>query len=549
MAKTVKGVTYNPPIATEDFEEYLSPNPGAKPKWEKIIESLGYKENVKATISIDKIGSLTGTQKPVDIMINKIDQVEWVTQPQAATSMSALNMAELVPYGDGYRTFPEMPEPNGFNYNNVEVSITLALAIPDGMEATVWVDWYDPNNAISDEQPQSRMRHQRDNWGEIVVSVDHVKFTAAERSKRIRLEITQAQPGDNYIIAAHPNDGVAGTYVVETKEQYDKSNYTGVAGRTLLYPEPSDLFYDCSELPTSLHTSVLTVWRTLWIERCQMTDPADTDPAIGNHGFDPDEQYIPGRNDERGDIDQNTWMIGTLDSAPEGEPEDFDVRFQPPMPEISHLIPELRRACIEVKEVMEEDIESWGLEIRNPPAFLRNLPGTSDEEAINGTIAINEPCRSVRNPGKNFWCIHAIGAYEDQTNKSHDPGLGVIGRALRVATASPVVQRGIFLVFNETIRDFVSTKLVNERGKDREVKRDVPEFQQLVVLHEVLHLFGFEDYKHIENEEEKTQEYYNFELYHGPIMTNEWFFSDTCEEYLVLSPYQIQHLQAQDYPH
>ena len=175
----------------------------------------------------------------------------------------------------GYRTFPEKAEPDSPIYNKVEVKITLAKEIPDGMWANVYVAWFDPNNPIgSTKTPGGDSGNVvRDNHGSIELTLNNpcVGFDDLSGTSSTRMfTIGPAHAGDNYIVAAHPNNDVVDKYVFESKEQYSNADDYGVVGRTLLYPEPSAMFGDHTELPKNLQTSVLTVWRTLNAECDQM---------------------------------------------------------------------------------------------------------------------------------------------------------------------------------------------------------------------------------------------------------------------------------------
>jgi len=269
-------------------------------------------------------------------------------------------------------------------------------------------------------------------------------------------------------------------------------------------------------------SETLTVWRRLWVELDQMAAPTEgTDP----NQFNPATKYTPGASGDRGDITKNQWMDGDENSTPSNEPTDFDVKFQPPKPDITLLQEAMLAACIEVKEVDQLGDTSWitgdsasqnsgAWDLTTP--FVKNLADLT----LAAGYDISTPSRDVDYNNSSFWCIHGIGAYEANTGDTWD-GNSVAGEDNYICGVT-FTGSGVFLIFNETIRDIVSTKATTKDGKT--IQRTVSEIQQLVVLHEVLHMFGLIDKMKLNG----TVNPLYAPLGDGPIMRSDWFFSPTC---------------------
>ena len=151
------------------------------------------------------------------------------------------------------------------NYDKVEARITVSQTIPDDMWGNVYVAWFDPDNPQgSTKTPATNGPGTRDNHGSIKISDNNpcVTFDANTNHKGRGFQFIPisggvghaAHAGDNYIVAAHPNSGVANKY----RFQPD--------GETLERPDGSSWAVLDLANPKKLQTKVLTVWRTLNIE-------------------------------------------------------------------------------------------------------------------------------------------------------------------------------------------------------------------------------------------------------------------------------------------
>jgi len=90
---------------------------------------------------------------------------------------------------------------------------------------------------------------------------------------------------------------------------------------------------------------------------------------------------------------------------------------------------------------------------------------------------IGKLSRDVTVYGPSFWCIQGIGAYEGPTDSDFDgETVWTLGGAVNNST-------GVFMVFDETIRDLSNTA----SGYKSSVTMGL-----IVAFHEVLHLFGLD---------------------------------------------------------
>ena len=310
---------------------------------------------------------------------------------------------------------------------------------------TLHLDWFDPDNPVGSlVAPTTNGSGTRDNYGSMILSPTTLEFTAADNSEKYVLCTFEydantkksAHAGDNYIVAAHPNEDVLEKYVFANtqQEQLSTSIKKAVAGRTLLYPESGGHFDGFETVHGNLQTPVLTVWRTLWVELDRMA---------------------------------------LLDPNPNGVP-------RPDEPNISLAESELAEACIDVQKVPE---------VWNPTTTAQSeeiLGETTNPNFKKISIGDNGAggCRDTKleQVSNSFWLVHGIGAYKCAWT-------GTTGYA------SSNKDGGSFFIFEGAIRSWVSTftpppgktfpgSTVNE-------KNDV----QLVrtAYHEIMHYFGLND--------------------------------------------------------
>ena len=176
----------------------------------------------------------------------------------------------------------------------------------------------------------------------------------------------------------------------------------------------------------------------------------------------------------------------------------------------------MQAACIAVQEATPTIIAFWNLPSRPTTPFVRNLANGQPATIV----CIGTPSRDVVVNTVSFWSAQGVGAFDAdpgwENDKAGDHG------------CSGIVRGNVFLIFNETMRDIVNT--------NPSVQRTVPELQQLVAFHEVLHLFGLVDHSNPNN------------LADGPIMTSDWHTSPNLNGYTTLNEHQIRKIQNRDYP-
>ena len=204
-----------------------------------------------------------------------------VTGIQSTTWESVANGAVLdnnpEDCGDGKRIYPET-DLSGTLKNTVNVRVTLENAIPEGMTGSLRLMVLDPMNQCKDGNNESvgsfsSWQHdswQCDNYGSYTLT-NSLYFTEETISNTALLTITQANPGDNYIIVASPDDNLYEHAFI----------YIGL-GSTTDYKTPYILTSDGSApVPAEQKTELLTVWRTLWLEVDQLKygDEVAEEPA------------------------------------------------------------------------------------------------------------------------------------------------------------------------------------------------------------------------------------------------------------------------------
>ena len=431
--------------------------------------------------------------------------------------------------GIGLRCFPEQDSPNASVNDQIDVKVTLAAPVPTGMTGTVHLAWFDPDNPKgSTKTPATNGKGTRDNHGSIkfVNSPTNLltltfSTTTNAQTQLARMQFVKipggplgadaAHAGDNYIVAAHPNKNPPGTAGIVDTWRF-KSD-----GVTLEYPVGDGTVW--KTLDGNHQTDLLTVWRSLWVERDAMADPQ----ATATDGFDPAKKGT-------GEGQWNTFV-------PTPEPKDFDLFLGPLRPGLAYLSMAMVAACIEVKEVDQSPANSSWITgdsaTINPGAwdvyttpFVHNLPDKEPSTITN----IGKLSRDVNVNKASFWCIQGIGAYEYTIDSDNDGEIaGILGCAVNNA--------GVFMVFDETIRDDSNTS----SGCKSSVTVGF-----LTTFHEVLHLF---DLVHSDGGVMSVGARSGSEMAVLPDGTPEPHHSETANtrsDYLL--PEHIKKVQAKDYP-
>ncbi len=245
--------------------------------WNNFNGGLGvYNLEIDLYANNQKFDSLPDNDR---YCFNAVSSVAWENAPIVSTPGETSSHLNLISDGsNGYKAFVEQPLNTSTGALNPEKNIatarvTLAVQLPVGMTATVYVDWFDPDNPIGSTITASGYgKGKRDNHGTISqISSNVLTFNAVTGTRFgfVTLTINGGYAGDNYILAAHPNFGVIGRAEVrnnnvvvpsiDNNASGGSSNSGGSSGGDYVYAANLD------------KTSMLTVWRSLWVERDQMT--------------------------------------------------------------------------------------------------------------------------------------------------------------------------------------------------------------------------------------------------------------------------------------
>ncbi|MGL6196710.1 MAG: hypothetical protein ACRC2T_18005, partial [Thermoguttaceae bacterium] len=354
--------------------------------------------------------------------------------------------------GGGVRVFPEKPTPTSTVQNTVSLNFNVNYAI--AMDRVMYFKILDPENYANIKNGTSSQTFNGgdNNWkpANLYGKIIEVTIPAGKKTAPYTLTISDGYAGDNFIVAAS---------FTKARVEAAKLGTTLTTWNKLDQPAADT---DVKQ------TSLLTVWRTLWIELDQMAMPT----ATAADGFDPANQ---GNGNGQ-------WNY----TVPTPEPTDFDVLFQPQKPDISLLTTAMVAACITVKEIDQTDFINF-----NPTNWITN----DSQTQAAGTWDTTTPF--VHNMGKNFqnvsaacrdiplaqvtpsfWLVHGIGAYEDD-------------RASGLATFTS--DGGSFYIFAESIRGVVSKYIPPANNPSQNFVGGVSGQIDRATYHEVMHFFGLTD--------------------------------------------------------
>ncbi|MBP5620392.1 MAG: hypothetical protein J6X44_00090 [Thermoguttaceae bacterium] len=213
---------------------------------------------------------------------NRILSVDWDTTEDYTDSNGFIKIEddELAYNNDccGFVERPIIADPEDEDFfiisqtekTNINVKVVLQHPIPQGLAASVFLDWFDPINApdclsIADRTNNiNNKKGKRDNYGEMQFNSGALSFMGGDGVKFKSGTIKQAHSGDNYKIIAHPNEGVIDRVGFDNNDElviYDNSSKSGGRGYVITSP-------------------VFTVKRTLWVERDQLAYLEDSnDPT------------------------------------------------------------------------------------------------------------------------------------------------------------------------------------------------------------------------------------------------------------------------------
>ncbi len=343
-----------------------------------------------------------------------------VTSIQSVTWEAVSNGAELTnnpaSNGGGVRIFPEKATYNGDVLNKVNVRVALSKAIPTGMSGTVYLDVLDPMNQCTayggvDENGDEisllvgnpyvysntpagtetlpvTVSPGTDNHGNGTLNpVMSLSFQADSASQNAEFTISQANAGDNFIAVALPDVAAIAAVRIgtETESSVLKYNVPVLPGSSV------------QEFSTSHHTPLLTVWRSLWVEKQQMYI------ALGGVSRTGDMPLLDGFVSE-----------------------------------------EMARSCVEIKEMIPENHTFSG-------SLIFETGGSAGNDTLDGidlsnvaTIAENRHTFGVGPDDNSYWTLFIIGCLG-----SNSP----LGAHYTFAN--------MILIFKDNIRSFTDTAIEN----------------------------------------------------------------------------------------
>jgi len=390
------------------------------------------------------------------IFISEITDVEW----KGVDANDGENNLEEYPVGSGeYRIFPERNHPEGAedppgtaidgSHDKVEVKVTVAPPVPANCSFPVYLKVFDPDhlpdeqdageaNTAADGDPNDHTAGTHtgdDNLGStgsgMSPAAGQITIGAGQDNGVLELTIDEPQPGNNFIVVANGRQSVPTNYRFKAD------------GKTL--ERPANPWED---VPAAVQTPMLTVWRTLWMERDSMEAPISGIPPNGEGPF----------------------------TGP-GVDED-DVEFDPHSPAITVATTNYQDALVRVLELPPATYD-----VTDDVDFVHNLP-------IELTWTKGNPKRDVSSKC-DFWVIHLVGGYEghrkeegvpaSENSMDADPNTenGLVGYDVGKTADEPC------FVFLETIRDLaVNVGATADPGMSAEVT-----YENRVALHESLHQF------------------------------------------------------------
>jgi hypothetical protein len=482
----------------------------------------------------------------VDI-IDDVFTVEW----QAHSGNRSLD-ANLNDCG-GERFFPEKESPTDMNTTIQWVNLNVERVAGSGV-TKAYVRMLDPENEKTDASNTGNMRYRVEGTSSFTEMNGVLEVPFADGIDSVTVECTfedlidtegfedvdipDFRIGDNYIAVVDASSDV----VTGAKLGEDAS-------------DRYDIFYADDEACTGLELNqaeLLTVWRTLWMELDVMAAPSPPTSATDGPNQDGIEDGFDwsnrGRYDDH-DNDSNTpdtWggEWGTLPTG-ETEPPNWDEVAQPSKPDISVAQTALEAACIELKEIDQENstgktpqewsdyTDAWitGEHEDNQTSgdwdtetpFLREMVSKEYEDSRD----VIRPCRDVSANSYEFWVIHATGASDVWPLEQGDvDDLRTCGVAKSDET--------FILVFNETIRDHVANV------SNANTRLDI---EQAVAFHEILHCFMFADYD--PDNIHHTQE--SLEV-SGAIMSDDWYLASSSDEWKTFIECQVKFIQQVSRP-
>jgi len=189
---------------------------------------------------------------------------------------------------ESVRVYPEK-DLDGTLKNKLKVQVELVKEVPDGMEGTVFLKILDPHNQCTGGSSNGMesvipisdwLLDESDNFGyanfvlsSLLFEGHNIETLETDKIQNATFEINSAHAGDNYIVVAMPNSESCDAVSIQTVPDaegicdYKTPGFDGGNG----------------SVPVSENhkTSLLTVWRTLWLEvdQLQYEDEVAEEPS------------------------------------------------------------------------------------------------------------------------------------------------------------------------------------------------------------------------------------------------------------------------------
>ena len=385
------------------------------------------------TPSVHFAGLVAMLQAPVRVPVAQITAVQWAQHPYEDGVQNFVAGTNRV-FPESFET-PQDGVPTVVR-DLVDVEVQVNWPASAGTSTTVYLRSFDPDHPSSDtafdvndatqaNAPEDNVMAgggAAPNGGGHLTPQETLTVPANATSGRVSFHVSSPQPGNNFVVVA------------SGREEYLDQLQFGADGVTLVRQQSGNI-------PSSVHTPVLTVWRTLHVELDSMAAPA----------ADPDPNEFPGAGQGAGAFQDDEYP-GDVGAANNG---DFA------MPSLAFLTSEFERGNVAVQADILDGPDDP--DQQDDIAFVHNLG-----DAAYGAAVIDVPYNT------SFWTVQVFAAYEGPSDVDFDPNAGTarMGQSINHTVT----------IYLETIRD-LAANLPGAVDADR--------LRQRNVLHEVMHQFGY----------------------------------------------------------